>query len=137
MSDATVSPIQFAGHVAHVSRDWSIAITSSPPGPPQRIDGDTIGAVPIDVGPGPHGGEMHGDGDELLSVVEGALELILDDGDERGPGAETMVALGAGDAYVVPRGVWHRLVALERSVLVHVTPGPHGEHRPGPPDDGR
>jgi quercetin dioxygenase-like cupin family protein len=28
------------------------------------------------------------------------------------------VVLRAGDAYVVPRGVWHRLVAVEPSYLV-------------------
>jgi hypothetical protein len=30
----------------------------------------------------------------------------------------------------VPRGIWHRLESVEPSYLVHVTPGPHGGHRP-------
>jgi quercetin dioxygenase-like cupin family protein len=58
------------------------------------------------------------------------MELILDSGDEHAAGVETNVPLRTGDAYVVPRGVWHRLEALEPSFLVHVTPGPHGGHRP-------
>jgi mannose-6-phosphate isomerase-like protein (cupin superfamily) len=124
------SPVHFAGSVANIARDWSMTIASAPPGPPKRIDGYTIGAVPNVEGPGPHAGEVHPDGDEFLLVVSGTMELILDDGDEHAVGAETKVVLRAGDAYVVPRGVWHRLVGVERSYLVHVTPGPHGGHRP-------
>jgi quercetin dioxygenase-like cupin family protein len=61
------------------------------------------------------------------------MELILDDGDERAIGAETKILLRSGDAYVVPRGVWHRLEAIERSYLIHVTPGPNGAYRPRRP----
>jgi hypothetical protein len=31
---------------------------------------------------------------------------------------------------VVPRGVWHRVLLVEPSQLLHITPGPGGEHRP-------
>jgi mannose-6-phosphate isomerase-like protein (cupin superfamily) len=129
-TDPNVSPVNFEGRVADLARDWSMIIRSAPPGPPRRIDGYTIGAIPNIDGPGPHGGEVHPDGDEFLYVVSGAMELILDDGDERAVGVETKVLLRSGDAYVVPRGVWHRLEAVERSYLVHVTPGPNGGHRP-------
>lgn len=107
-----------------------MSITSAPPGPPRRIDGYTIGAIPNIDGPGPHNGEVHPDGDEFLYVVSGAMELILDDGDERAVGVETKVLLRSGDAYVVPRGVRHRLESVDPSYLVHVTPGPNGGHRP-------
>jgi mannose-6-phosphate isomerase-like protein (cupin superfamily) len=120
----------FAGKVADIARDWAMTIRSAPPGPPRRIDGYTIGAIPNIDGPGPHGGEVHPDGDEFLYVVSGTMELILDDGDERAVGVETKVLLRSGDAYVVPRGVWHRLEAVEPSYLVHVTPGPNGGYRP-------
>ena len=126
------SPIHFEGSVVDIARDWSMTIRPAPPGPPQRINGLTIGAIANIVGPGPHGGEVHPDGDEFLYLVSGALELILDTGDERAVGVETKVLLRSGDAYVVPRGVWHRLEAVEPSYLVHVTPGPNGEHRPRP-----
>ena len=124
------SPVRFEGSVADIARDWSMTIRSAPPGPPRRIDGYTIGAIPNIDGPGPHGGEVHPDGDEFLYVVSGAMELILDDGDERAVGVETKVPLRSGDAYVVPRGVWHRLEPVEPSYLVHVTPGPNGGYRP-------
>ncbi len=129
------SAIHFDGNVANIARDWSMTIAPTAPGPPQRIDGYTIGAVLVDEGPGPHAGEVHPNGDEFLHVVSGAMELILDDGDDQTVGAETRVLLRAGDAYVVPRGVWHRLVAVEPSYLVHVTPGPEGGYRPRTADD--
>ena len=126
------SPVRFEGSVADIARDLSITIRPAPPGPPQRTDGYTVGAIPDIEGPGPHGGEVHPDGDEFLYVVSGAMELILDDGDEQDVGIETTVLLQSGDAYVVPRGLWQRLEAIEPSYLIHVTPGPNGGHRPRP-----
>src|ERR1700729_970969 len=94
-STSYASPARFEGHVANIARDGTIAITSAPPGPPRRIDGYTIGAIPNIDGPGPHGGEVHPDGDEFLYVVSGAMELILDNGDERAVGVEAKVLLGS------------------------------------------
>jgi mannose-6-phosphate isomerase-like protein (cupin superfamily) len=124
------SATRFEGNVANIGRDGTLTIVPAPPGPPRRIDGYTIGAIPDLDGVPPHRGEVHPDGDEFLYVVRGTIELILDDGDEHAIGAETRVMLRAGDAYVVPRGVWHQLETHEPSYLVHVTPGPHGGHRP-------
>ncbi len=123
-----VVPVPFAGHVANVS-GRSIEIAVSPPGPPRRIDGYSVGVVPVDTGPGPHDGEMHPDGDEFLHVISGAMEVLVDDGDEESIGSVTTVLLQRGDACVVPRGLWHRVVALEPGLLLHVTPGPNGPAR--------
>jgi mannose-6-phosphate isomerase-like protein (cupin superfamily) len=92
--------------------------------PPERIDGFTVGA-PMLTGDAPHGGEMHPDGDELLYLVSGAITVRL----ELPEGART-VDMGAGDALVVPQGTWHRIKLREPGRLVHITPGPHGDHRP-------
>jgi mannose-6-phosphate isomerase-like protein (cupin superfamily) len=94
-------------------------------GPP-RIDGYTVGAPWIEQEP-PHGGEMHPDADELLYLVSGRVRvrLELDDGDRE-------VELRAEQALVVPRGVWHRIFIEEPGRLIHVTPGPGGDHRPRP-----
>jgi mannose-6-phosphate isomerase-like protein (cupin superfamily) len=91
---------------------------------PARIDGYTIGA-PMVAGDPPHNGEMHPDGDELLFVVSGRIEvhLELDAGDRR-------IVLEPGQAVVVPQGTWHQVHHLEPAQLVHITPGPNGDHRP-------
>lgn len=134
-TDLNPSPVHFEGSVADIARDWSMTIRPAPPGPPRRIDGYTIGAIPNIEGPGPHGGEVHPDGDEFLYLVSGTMELILDDGDEQTVGVEKTVMLRSGDAIVVPRGVWHRLEAVESSYLIHVTPGPNDGHRPRRADE--
>jgi mannose-6-phosphate isomerase-like protein (cupin superfamily) len=93
-------------------------------GPPQRIDGVTIGAPRL-VGDAPHRGEMHPDGDELLYLITGAVTVRL----ELASG-DVSVELGAGDAVVVPKGVWHKISMREPGQLIHITPGPNGDHRP-------
>jgi mannose-6-phosphate isomerase-like protein (cupin superfamily) len=95
-------------------------------GGPPRIDGFTVGAPFLTEEP-PHAGEMHPDADELLYLVSGRVRVRLDL--EEG---ESVVELGAGQALVVPRGVWHRIHIDEPGQLVHITPGPGGQHRPLP-----
>jgi hypothetical protein len=72
----------FVGKIAQITRGGVATIVSCPPGPPKRIDGYTVGVIPNLEGPAPHRGEVHPDGDELLYLVSGAIEVILDDGDE-------------------------------------------------------
>jgi mannose-6-phosphate isomerase-like protein (cupin superfamily) len=91
---------------------------------PQRIDGLTVGAPEL-TGDPPHDGEMHPDGDELLYLVSGAVTVRLEL-----PEGDRTVELGAGDALVVPRGIWHRIFLREPGRLIHITPGPNGEARP-------
>jgi mannose-6-phosphate isomerase-like protein (cupin superfamily) len=44
-------------------------------------------------------------------------------------GAESIAEVGAGRAFVVPRGVWHRVLVREPGKLMFCTPGPRTEHR--------
>lgn len=101
-------------------------------GPPRRLDGHTIGlgTVSRDNLP-PHAGECHPDGDEVLILVSGRIEVRLefDDGDR-------IVSVGPGEALVVPQGVWHLIDVIEPGQLVNITPGPRGDHRPLPVADG-
>lgn len=104
---------------------------SMPPGrggPPKRLDGHTIsaGVMTAHTMP-PHAGERHPDGDEILFMVSGSIDVDLEFDD----GAQT-VRLGPGDALVVPRGVWHLIHLVEPGRLLNITPGPHGDHRPLP-----
>ncbi len=92
--------------------------------PPQRIDGVTVGA-PMLTGDAPHRGEVHPDGDELLYLASGAITVQLEL-----PGGDRTVEVAAGEALVVPKGTWHRINLREPGRLIHITPGPNGDHRP-------
>ena len=59
--------------------------------------------------------EVHPDGDELIIVLAGAIDVMIDDGS-----SETAIALDVGHAAVVPRGVWHRLVMREPGRLLFI-----------------
>ena len=69
--------------------------------------------------------EMHPGGDELLYLVLGAIDVILEEA-----GGERAVSLNAGRACVVPRGVWHRLVMREPSHLLFINSRTGMQHRP-------
>ncbi len=107
----------------NVTPDRTAVAAKAPPGPPMRIDGYTLGVAHRSAN-APHGGEMHPDGDEVLYLISGRVGVTLEE--ESG---ETRIELEPGDACIVPRGVWHRVDLLESCQLVHLTPGPGGEHR--------
>jgi mannose-6-phosphate isomerase-like protein (cupin superfamily) len=117
--------IDLAREVVGLGRaDRRARLVEQPGGPPQRIDGVTVGAPEL-TGDAPHDGEMHPDGDELLFLVSGAVTLKLEL-----PEGDRLVELGAGDAVVVPQGIWHKITLREPGRLVHITPGPNGDARP-------
>ena len=106
-----------------IKRDLSVSVRTSKPGLPERIDGMTVGLTTMEHD-APHGGEIHPDGDEILIVISGRLRII----GESEPDAA--VEIGAGEACIVRQGEWHRVHVLEPTQLVHITPGPNGDHRP-------
>jgi mannose-6-phosphate isomerase-like protein (cupin superfamily) len=69
--------------------------------------------------------EMHPAGDEILCVLSGALEAVVQD-----KGGERVVSLPAGSACCVPKGAWHRLVVRTPGRLLAMTYGKGTEHRP-------
>lgn len=72
----------------------------------------------------PHGGEMHPDGDEVLFLISGKIDVVLEQND-----GETVVPVAPGQALVVPCGIWHRVLLREPSRLLYITPGPRAEWR--------
>jgi len=79
--------------------------------------------------------EMHPEGDELLCLISGAIDVVLEDS-----GGERVVALRAGSATVIEAGIWHRLRLRETGFLVVITRGRGTKMRPveaALPDDDR
>jgi mannose-6-phosphate isomerase-like protein (cupin superfamily) len=66
-----------------------------------------------------HNGERHLDGDEVLYLISGRMQLILEP--DNAPVSE--VELLPGEAVLVPRGVWHRLRAREPSRFIFIGGG--------------
>ena len=107
--------------ILDIGRDLSVSTRQRNPGPPERIDGMSVGIVTVE-GEGPHGGERHPDGDEILYVISGELTLHADNLDEP-------MRVGEGKACVIRKGEWHRVTAEIPTQIVHITPGPHGDAR--------
>lgn len=85
------------------------------------IEGHLAGLVPMYRN---FSWERHPDGDELLCVVSGAIAVVLEH-----DGAQEVAEVIAERAFVVPRGVWHRVLVREPGKLMFCTPGPRTEHR--------
>ena len=72
--------------------------------------------------------EMHPAGDELLFLLSGAVDMILQGA---GPGGrERVVELRPKTACIVPRGTWHRGIVRTPGDMLFVTPGAGTQHRP-------
>jgi len=69
--------------------------------------------------------ERHPAGDEILVLLSGELELVLDL-----PGGEQRARMAAGETFVVPKGIWHRGIVHKPGELMFITPGAGTEHRP-------
>jgi len=118
-----ITPIDASRFSFDVHRDLSVSARERKPGPPERIDGMTAGIVTMEHD-APHGGEVHPDGDEILYVISGRLRVTGDSAPNE------PLELGPGAACVVSKGEWHTVEVLEKTQLLHITPGPNGDHRP-------
>lgn len=70
---------------------------------------------------------MHPDGDEIVYVASGRIEVAFEGRGER------LVQVNAGDGVIIPKGVWHKVRVLELGELgelVTISPGPGFEFRP-------
>jgi mannose-6-phosphate isomerase-like protein (cupin superfamily) len=119
-------PLDLSREVVGFDRsDRRARLVEQQPGrPPRRIDGFSVGA-PLLTEDAPHAGEVHPDGDELLYMVSGKITVRLEL-----PEGDRTVDVAAGEALVVPKGTWHLVTLREPGRLVHITPGPNGDHRP-------
>ena len=69
--------------------------------------------------------ERHPAGEEILVLMSGELELVLDT-----DGGEQRAVLEPGQTFIVPKGVWHRGIVKKPGQLMFLTPGSGTEHRP-------
>ena len=69
--------------------------------------------------------EMHPAGDEVVSLLSGAVDVVLDEGSR-----ERVVALRPGATCIVPRGVWHTANVHTPGNTLHITRGAGTQHRP-------
>ena len=95
-----------------LKRDGKASLVPWESGPPPRVDGFIIGA-PFTKG------------NEVICLISGRVDVVLQE-----DGVENIVEVTPGQAIVVPRGVWHRVLVREPGQLFHITPGPGGEWRP-------
>lgn len=119
------APMQFDPnkHVVGVSESFKATVMQIEPGHSNGAEGMTMGVATMSEN-SPHGGEMHPDGDEVLYLISGQVNVVFEDEDFKD------VLMNPGDGLVVPRGVWHRVDILEISQIFYATPGPGGEIRP-------
>jgi mannose-6-phosphate isomerase-like protein (cupin superfamily) len=69
--------------------------------------------------------EMHPAGDEIVYLLCGAIDLVLDE-----KGGKRTVELRGRAACIVPQGVWHRAIVHAPSSVLHITRGAGTQHRP-------
>jgi hypothetical protein len=69
--------------------------------------------------------EMHPAGDEIIHLLSGAVDFILEE-----PAGVRTITLRDRAACLVPRGVWHRIVVHRPSEIVFMTFGLGTQHRP-------
>jgi uncharacterized cupin superfamily protein len=69
--------------------------------------------------------EMHPAGDEIVYLLSGSIDMILDQA-----GGERTVELRGRTACIVPQGIWQRAVVHEPSSVLHITRGAGTQHRP-------
>ena len=69
--------------------------------------------------------EVHPEGDEIVMLLSGAADLVLDE-----PGGERIIELRDRATAIVPRGVWHTLTVHEPGEALHITRGEATQHRP-------
>jgi len=69
--------------------------------------------------------ERHTNGDELLFVTDGEIDVeILDD-----DGISSQITIGEGGLFVVPQGKWHQLTAKDNVNILFASPSEDGAER--------
>jgi len=74
--------------------------------------------------------EMHPAGDELVCLLSGQVDFVLEQGAEETV-EETKVQMKIpGEFVIVPKGIWHTANVHIPSSMLFITPGAGTQHRP-------
>jgi len=84
-----------------------------------QFDRRRVGVLSVDSGVRDEW-EMHPEQDELLYLLEGAIDIFLRG--ELEVGEEQLLHLRQGEACVVPKGMWHRQVVVAPCKMLFLTP---------------
>ena len=71
----------------------------------------------------PHNGEMHPDGDEVVFVISGEIEVTLEFDEKE------IIKVNTGEGLIIPKGIWHKIHIINPAQLVNIVPGPNFEFR--------
>ena len=84
--------------------------------------GRLMGILNLDAGPSHW--EVHPDGDELLYLLSGSMDVVLEtDGENK------VINLSGHSSCIVPRETWHQTIAREPCSLLFITPSKGTQHR--------
>lgn len=72
--------------------------------------------------------ECHPEGDELVYLISGAIDFVLEDSEESN-GARSVEMRTPGDFVHVPKGVWHTVKVKEPGKALFITAGEGTMHR--------
>ncbi len=87
------------------------------------FDESSIGIGRYVAGPSPW--ERHNNGDELLFVTDGEVQIeVLE-----ASGDSTKERLKEGSLFVVPKGKWHQLTAADKVNILYISPSEDGVER--------
>jgi len=84
--------------------------------------GRLMGVLKLDTGPSHW--EVHPDGDELLFLLSGVMDVVIES-----DGENKVVTLAGLSSFIVPKETWHQTIAREPCSLLFITPSKGTQHR--------
>ncbi len=99
---------------------------------PVKLDGRQVGILSVDSPGVRDEWEMHPEQDELLYLLEGAMDVVLRA--DLGESEEDRLHVKEGQACLIPKGMWHRQVVIAPCKMLFLTP--ETMHRPYVPKSG-
>ena len=99
---------------------------------PVQLDGRQVGVLSVESPGVRDEWEMHPEQDELLYLLEGAIDVSLR-ADLEGSDGDTL-HLRQGQACLIPKGMWHRQMVVAPCKMLFLTP--ETIHRAYTPESG-